>query len=94
MRQIIITLFLITRFYSSIAQESLLRTIDWSTKDIENHNFLWFENAIYPDPSTMAPSYFELIGLDELGVVDVNNLNVYSENGNSERVGQSKKSPI
>lgn len=79
MRQIIITLFLITRFYSSIAQESLLRTIDWSTKDIENHNFLWFENAIYPDPSTMAPSYFELIGLDELGVVDVDNLNVYSE---------------
>lgn len=92
MRQIIITLFLITGFYPSIAQESLLRTIDWSTKDIKNHNFLWFENSIYPDPSTMAPSYFELIGLDQLGVVDVDKLTVYGEKW--EPLNESDKAKI
>lgn len=79
MRQILITIILITKVYSSIAQELLLRTIDWSIKNIENNNFLWFENAIYQDPSTMAPYYFELIELDKLNIVDVNELSLINE---------------
>ena len=58
----------------------------------ENHNFLWFENAIYPDPSTMAPSYFELIGLDELGSVDIDKLTVYGEKW--ETLNESDKAKI
>lgn len=68
MQQIVLILFLILNIYKSFGQVSIDRTIDWSVKDIDNDTFLWFEKAVYPDPSTMAPSYYELIGFDDLNI--------------------------
>lgn len=79
MRKILVILLFITGFKTSIAQVSLDRAIYWSTKNTETRTFLWFEKAIYPDPTTMAPFYFELIGLNELGIVDIENIKLINE---------------
>ncbi|HOZ15940.1 MAG TPA: type IX secretion system sortase PorU [Tenuifilaceae bacterium] len=55
------------------------RTIDWSTKDIDNDVFLWFERAVYPDPVTMVPSYYELIGLDDLNISGIDALTINNQ---------------
>ena len=64
-------------FFLPVHGQTYKRTIDWfkSSKEIEmkkddskkNHQadkgFIHFEQAIYPNPETMLPFYFELIGL-------------------------------
>ncbi|MGE0077255.1 MAG: type IX secretion system sortase PorU [Bacteroidales bacterium] len=68
MRLIVTTLFLVFCFNITFSQITLDRKIEWPTQSQSNNfngnNYLWFENAIYLNPQTMAPSYFELIKID------------------------------
>lgn len=76
------------------AQPLLERKIDWNaqsqTKGFYDKKFLWFENAIYLNPKTMLPSYFELIEIDE-GIINIDNLEVYLENEIWELLTDSEK---
>lgn len=58
------TLMLILCVELGFAQTMLYRNIVWDAQTFNGNNFLWFENAIYPDPETMIPSYFELIKVE------------------------------
>ena len=70
MRLIANTLLLLLFINAGYSQTTLERRIVWNTQSmsatLNEKNFLWFENAIYLNPETMAPSYFELISIDNI----------------------------
>lgn len=92
MRQIVLILFLTFNIYSSFGQITLDRTLDWSVKGIDNDVFLWFDRAVYPDPATMAPYYFELIGLDDFSISWIDTLNLCNQKW--ENLNEQEKTKI
>jgi len=53
------------------AQDTLERAICWNYRQVPTaqaeQTILWFDNAVYTNPQTMIPSYFELIPIENNG---------------------------
>lgn len=93
MRLIANTLLLLLFINAGYSQTTLERRIVWNTQSmsatLNEKNFLWFENAIYLNPETMAPSYFELISIDNIAFKE--SLSIRIEQEKWETIDESEK---
>ena len=96
MRLIANTLLLLLFINTGYSQTTLNRRIVWNTQNMNTalyeKSFLWFENAIYLNPETMAPSYFELISIDNIDIKG--SLSVRVEQEEWETIDETEKQKI